>query len=449
MSRISGSYRPCCAIVTGSCAIIALAAAPAARAIPIYARQTGQQCAACHTNFPELTPYGRQFKLNGYTFGGGQSKLPPIAAMMVGSFTTTQQDQAGGAAPHFGRNNNFAYDFVSVFYGGVLLPHLGLFGQITYNNIGKTVSWDNTELRYARAFHLWDSEIVAGASLNNNPTLSDVWNSTPAWGYPWLASGLAPGPQARTLIEGGLAQQVLGLEPYVYWNRLLYVEAGGYRSLDGRMLSALGANPDPASPINGVAPYWRVALEPQWGASTWEIGTFGLRAASVPGGSTGFGTDHVTDIGIDTEYQYLDGVNGITVEGSLITESDRLDASYALGNASHRNDHLHSAHIRASYTYDQTYAATLDYFNIHGSGDAALYGANSLSSSPNSDGFIAELDWTPFSHGGPAFWPWLNVKFGAQYTYYLRLNGGTNNYDGAGDSATGANTLYLFAWLAF
>ncbi|MGO9983712.1 MAG: hypothetical protein ACLPIX_05815, partial [Rhodomicrobium sp.] len=43
---------------------------PAASAVPAYARQTGQPCATCHTAFPELTPYGRQFKLTGYTAGG-------------------------------------------------------------------------------------------------------------------------------------------------------------------------------------------------------------------------------------------------------------------------------------------------------------------------------------------------------------------------------------------
>src|SRR5690348_2473211 len=56
-----------------------------AKALPSYARQTGQECAACHNGFPELTPYGRLFKLNGYTFGGGQSELPPVAAMVIGS----------------------------------------------------------------------------------------------------------------------------------------------------------------------------------------------------------------------------------------------------------------------------------------------------------------------------------------------------------------------------
>ncbi len=42
------------------------AAATPSRAVPSFARQTGMACAACHTVFPELTPFGREFKLNGY-----------------------------------------------------------------------------------------------------------------------------------------------------------------------------------------------------------------------------------------------------------------------------------------------------------------------------------------------------------------------------------------------
>ncbi|MEO6147078.1 MAG: hypothetical protein ABIT70_08515, partial [Sulfuriferula sp.] len=42
-----------------------------AHAVPSFARQTGQNCVACHAGgqFPELTPYGRLFKLTGYTLG--------------------------------------------------------------------------------------------------------------------------------------------------------------------------------------------------------------------------------------------------------------------------------------------------------------------------------------------------------------------------------------------
>ena len=46
-----------------------IACARPVQALPSYARQTGQQCAACHNGFLELTHYGRQFKLNGYSTG--------------------------------------------------------------------------------------------------------------------------------------------------------------------------------------------------------------------------------------------------------------------------------------------------------------------------------------------------------------------------------------------
>jgi len=35
--------------------------------LPSYARQTGLACSACHYQFLMLTPFGRKFKLNGYT----------------------------------------------------------------------------------------------------------------------------------------------------------------------------------------------------------------------------------------------------------------------------------------------------------------------------------------------------------------------------------------------
>src|ERR1700688_3453968 len=60
-----------------------------AEALPSYARQTGQECAACHNGFPELTPYGRLFKLNGYTFSGGTTDMPAIAGMAIPTFTHT------------------------------------------------------------------------------------------------------------------------------------------------------------------------------------------------------------------------------------------------------------------------------------------------------------------------------------------------------------------------
>ncbi|MCL5991448.1 MAG: hypothetical protein M1419_05040, partial [Bacteroidetes bacterium] len=38
------------------------------KAVPGFARQTGLACNSCHTVFPQLNSFGRNFKLNGYTF---------------------------------------------------------------------------------------------------------------------------------------------------------------------------------------------------------------------------------------------------------------------------------------------------------------------------------------------------------------------------------------------
>src|ERR1022692_1387981 len=54
--------------IIGIAAIISI---DPAESLPSFARQTGQPCGRCHTDFPGLTPFGRQFKLGGYTLGGG------------------------------------------------------------------------------------------------------------------------------------------------------------------------------------------------------------------------------------------------------------------------------------------------------------------------------------------------------------------------------------------
>ncbi len=423
-----------------------------ANALPSYARQTGQQCAACHNGFPELTPYGRLFKLNGYVFGGGQSSLPPLAVMVIPSFTHTDSDQAGGAATHYGPNDNFATpQSASLFYGGAIYAPLGVgaFIQTTYDHVNRHFTWDNTDLRWAKSTTL-GGETVFGVTLNNNPGVTDLWNSTPAWGYPWLASELAPTQSSATMIEGGFAQQVVGLNTYAMWNRLVYAEFGLYSTMTKAAGSALGVNgPNNTDAIKGLAPYWRFALQPQWGPNSFEVGMFGMAATINPGRVTGFGTDHKTDVGFDAQYQYLTDMHSVSVQASWITENQLLTASQAIGNASNSHNYLRSLHVKTSYQFQQTYGATVGFFRTDGSGDPGLYASSSANSSPNTTGYVGELDYMPFNHGGPDFWPWLNMKIGVQYVRYLKFDGAANNFDGAGRNAHNNNTVFVFDWIAF
>jgi len=152
--RLASDY---CAFIAavmalGPVAVIGILVEPrSALALPLYARQTGQPCATCHTAFLELTPFGRRFKLGAYTLTGGDWKSPPFAVMLQPTFTHTQEPQPGGAAPGFGANNDFAMQQVSLFTGGRITENSGGFIQGTYDGVGHRFTWDNTDIRYARS----------------------------------------------------------------------------------------------------------------------------------------------------------------------------------------------------------------------------------------------------------------------------------------------------------
>lgn len=441
------SAKMCVLLTVFLVAFGALAVAPSpARAIPLYARQTGLQCGACHTAYPELNEFGREFKLNGYTLSTGQSKYPPFAVMMQPSFTHTGKDQASAPAPRFGKNNNAAVQQTSLFLGGKLLNKIGAFIQLTYDGVARELSIDNTDIRYADTGTLAGKSTVFGVTLNNNPTVQDLWNSTPAWGFPFASSSLAPSPAASTLIDGGLEQQVLGLGAYARWNRQIYAELTGYKTLPYGVLQGLGVPASDVDVIDGVAPYWRLAFEKNMGSHYFSFGTFGLAANTFPGRDRSAGSDHRLDLGLDAEYQYFGQKGQLSLLGRYIHEDAQWDASQPLGNASNSSDSLNTFSLTANYLYDKTYGISGNAALTTGGADATLYG--SRNGKPDTQSFTVQLSYLPFNkNGGPSFWPWFNPKFVAQYTAYTKFNGASTNYDGTGRNASDNNTFYLAAWL--
>lgn len=56
--------------------LVTSAFAPQVSALPLFARQTGMECAACHfQHFPLLNAFGRAFKAGGFTMIGAQGKV--------------------------------------------------------------------------------------------------------------------------------------------------------------------------------------------------------------------------------------------------------------------------------------------------------------------------------------------------------------------------------------
>lgn len=443
-------------IATGATsAVIYFAAHHQAWAVPSFSDQTGDACSACHVGSfgPQLTPHGRAFKLSGYADGSKERTLPMLSGMTVSSFTHTAKGQDGGAAPGFHQNDNLAVDQASVFIAGRIFDRVGMFSQITWDGVGHHVAWDNTDVRYGREFEVGGVNVVAGASVNNNPTVSDPYNTTPAWGFPYAHSGLAPKPAASALIEGGLAGRVVGASAYGLFGDLVYLEAGAYSRLGAGPLDTLGVKAAEGPVLDGAAPYWRAALQQDGLKNSFMVGTFGLAANVYPGGDRSAGTNRFVDIGVDASYQWRpDKKNVFSLYGAAIFEDQTLNASQALGTAEKSSGHLNTYRANASYYYDQTYGLTVGAFKTAGSSDAEMYAASPVAGAagkPNSTGYMIQADWTPFGKEDSWGGPWANLRLGVQYTGYTEFNGAHSNYDGFGRNASDNNTLWLFAWTAF
>jgi iron:rusticyanin reductase len=203
-------------LITATVAAVLLSGSKDAVAVPCFARQTGMACEACHTVFPELTPFGRAFKLNGYLIDNlPQVKditpekkeslllnwLPPLSVQFIASYTrfkTALPDPNGGVS----QNGTVQFpEEASLFYAGRIAPQLGGFIQLTFDNNDDKVGWDNTDIRFADLTTLGQNRpLTWGISANNGPTVQDPWNSTPAWHYPFSqTSSLAPARRSRPL----------------------------------------------------------------------------------------------------------------------------------------------------------------------------------------------------------------------------------------------------------
>lgn len=426
-------------LLHGLLAGIGLLLATQAEALPVYARQTGQDCGACHIGAygPQLTAYGQKFKLGGYT--DGDKRVLPLSGMLVGSYTHTKDDLPE-APDHFDANNNIAAQEASVFLAGKLTDHIGSFGQLTWSGIDRAVAWDNLDIRYAREGKAGGKDALFGLSLNNNPGIQDPFNSLPAWGFPYVASELAPEAPAAPLLAGGLETQVLGLNAYALFDDRWYAELGAYTSPGHSFLHRLGVPGEDILKTAGVSPYMRLAYTRDLHKQSYSIGLVGMHSALDVDGSGS--NDKYTDVGIDGSWQFLGTRRDIfTVNAALIHEKQRLAGSFDLGDADGKGQTLNSFNVNASYYRDQTWGGSVGFFTTTGSRDATLH-ADSPNGKPDTTGQILQLDYTPFGKEGSWLAPNANLRVGLQYTMYSR-------FDGASHGASGNNTLMGLVWLAF
>ena len=452
----------------------ALLASTTACAIPIFARQTQQNCVACHVGgqYPELTPYGRYFKLTGFNQGARQTTevglaIPTAMSLQFG-VNRMQNNSADGnpaatkGSPIDARNGQLAPDQASVYVGGRITDNFGLFAQYTFawdqgNRRNATFGADNFDLRYADHLVAENRDLIFGLSVNNNPGVTDVFNSSPAWSYPYQysASASATQPPVQTALEsfygGGTAR---GINGYVYFNKSFYAELGNYMATSG-VANFLTYTSDSSVPrhngsvaLMGANPYYRLAYTTDWGPSNLMLGVFGMRSRIGDGSGNGEATTY-NDRGVDAQYQYISDPAVVSAQLRYTAEKISDPASLAYTNSS---ANLHSFYGKAMFVYRAKYGAALAYWSEQGSSDPAYAnaaaGANVFScqdaptcstGSPNTKAWIPAVFWQPL----------LNVRLTLYKTYFTQFMGASKNYDGYGRNARDNNSTYLYMWMDF
>jgi hypothetical protein len=477
--------------------LLILAITGSAHAVPSFARQTGQNCVACHAGgqFPELTPYGRYFKMTGYTIG---ERTIPLSVMGVMSYAkvrdTTKSDDR---AADFQKLGSPLFASGSLFLAGKATDNIGAFVQVTYDNYsGQALSADggngrfqghsgadNMDFRYADHFIDASRDLIVGLSVNNNPSISDPWNSVPTWmQYTPNAS-----PTSHQFVDGsfpafGAGGNIAGATAYAFWNRSLYGEFGLYGSAR-RALSFMSAGTADINKtkLDGTNPYWRLAYSHEWGPHNIMVGTSGMVAHVFDGGSDTSNPDNrgrFRNIGLDSQYQYLLDPHSVTAQLSFMrqvtnhsqTTLNDFVPTYFLADgtlvgAANPSDTTNTFRAKLSYVYQAKYGGSVAFFNVRGSSnplnqtsgfDAAVGGlittndpnatgitstrvSGNLSGNPGTRGFNYEGFWTPVQY----------VRVGVQYTAYNKFNGASSNYDGFGRNPKDNNTLRFYVWAAY
>jgi hypothetical protein len=419
-----------------------------AYAVPSFSRQTGLSCNVCHSSPPELTAFGRDFKLKGYVLSdmtdltkvGNStdlllSRYIPLSVEVLLSDTGLQSKQPG--------TQNGAAGFpqaLSLIIAGGFASHFGGLAHVSYTHADDHFGLDDIDLRYANQGKLAGKDWMYGILLNNTPTTEDVWNSTPSWGFPWISSSATVSSLASPVIEA-LGHDVAGIGGYSMWNNHLYTAVTMYRSEHAGATAPLTGTGYQYN-ISGVAPYWRAAWQQSWGSSYLMVGTYGIYVNSFPSAMSGQ-EDRFVDPSFDFQYERPFGANLLDAHGSYTYEKSNLGATFASGGASKAANHLNAFKLDSTYHWRNKYTATGALFSTGGNDDVLLYApapvTGSKNGSPRTSGYTVQL----------AYWPVQNIDLNVAYTGYTKFNGAGKNYDGMNRNSSDNNSVYVAMQLNF
>ncbi len=450
-------------------AALTLVSAPA-QAVPSFARQTGLACEACHTIPPELTPFGRRFRLNAYTLTTRPplvsdidehkkntvwlTDLPGMSILLQATYDHWSRplpDSEVKGAQSQSDTFQFPQQF-SIMYAGAVSDHVGAWMQMTYLQNTGNIGVDNNEVRYSD--HTDNNDWLWGATLNNNPSFQDVWNTGEAYGIPYfpvqsLYSATQPlgGTGLRSPLMTQFPGLAAGLGAYVWYKDSIYIEFSEYHSAKS---GSVIANEDSSNlnvgggTMDAFAPYWRAAYEYDWGYNSVEVGTSGMYIKFVPfvvaGQTLSPGNQNrYLDMSFDWQYQYIGQHNNITFLGHYTHENQENDPGLVPTYFANSTDHLNSLQMTGEYYYNRHYGGLVSFVRNTGTPDAPFNGGNG---SPANQFEVFELDYLP----------WFNTRLLVQYDVYNVVNNNQNPFFFLGATnpkASNNNTFVVGLWMDF
>ena len=184
-------------------------------------------------------------------------------------------------------------------------------------------------------------------------------------------------------------------------------------------------------------PYGRLTLEHQFldGQDQVRLGGYGLHADVQPTAISGFGDDGYTDVAMDATWRWTahpeqSVSDAITAHALVLHEGESLMASNAVFAAG-KNNELTVVRGDLSYAWGAPLTPAIQYFQITGTSDPVRLGT--FDGSPDSKGWIAEIDYTPKADSPLAR---VNVHLGLQFIAY-------SEFDGISNEASQNDTILL------
>ena len=272
------------------------------------------------------------------------------------------------------------------------------------------------------------------------PAINNIWMTNPGWNSPDAmpayhyitdTAAFSDDPASPSFDTSGYEAM---------WDDTKFSEMAAYGGLERDTLRVAGMRAiDGSDGVSGSIPYGRLTLKRDFLESQNQLifGAYGTQASVRQTAISGFGDDSYTDVAVDGTWRWIAHPERrfsdvISAHVLVLHEGESLIASHAIFGTN-KTDELTEFRGDLSCTWGANIAPAVQYFHVTGTPDPIRLGT--LDGSPNSNGFIAGINYLP---SGDTRSPlnWFGARLSLQFIAY-------SEFDGTSHNAAHNNTMLL------